>query len=274
MESLGEILKRITKDGSRPKLTASELRELEGERTDKCPSCDGAGWVSYGDHFGEPNFGQAHPCPKCTGWYEGCDRDMMREIFSETFPHKKSPRNFQNFEQNTPHRAKVFADVSAWVTDSNRCHVLTLAGPNGTGKSHLLEAIARSFYEVAGWPVMYQRATRLMAEFRGELGKEHYSLEHKFQRLSMPELLIVDDVTEYGTKFQAEVLEDILEPRYMGKGYLAIGTNIPVEVMAEKWSYRLADRIFDIDSGDTEVIYTMGRSYRTSKLWPILGRRK
>ena len=273
MESLGEVLKRIvSKQDFKPRLTPSQIQELDAVEAEPCQTCDGAAWVSRHVPVGHEDFGKAFPCPVCVGTID--EGDAMKKKFLENFPHKKSPRNFQNFDRNTPQRQKLFEEIMGWMADPARPQVLTLAGPNGTGKSHALEALGRELAEVRGWPVQYQRATRLMAQFRGELGAENPNLDRIFSYLAMPELLIIDDVTEYGTKFSAEVLEDILEPRYMGKGYLAIGTNIPVEVMAEKWSYRLADRIFDIESGDTQVIYTMGRSYRTSKVWPILGRRK
>ena len=85
--------------------------------------------------------------------------------------------------------------------------------------------------------------------------------------------MVIDDITERGTNFTAEVLENILEPRYQGHGYMVVATNIPDTVMAEVWGYRLTDRIFDLKSGDTELIYTTGKSARTGRYWPEIRRK-
>ena len=68
MESLGDILKRITErdsigavNGDRPGLQKHPpVEEPEGER---CPICDGAGWVSKRVPVGHPDFGEAFPLP-------------------------------------------------------------------------------------------------------------------------------------------------------------------------------------------------------------------
>ena len=268
MEALGEILQRIMSNRDcKPRSTSAPNSESNGGESEVCPMCDGAKVVS----FPAPEVGREYrPCPRCVGYVD--ERQAKCAKFGESFPNQNAPRTFSNFEQDTPAHKKLYGEVREWIDDPERSHVITLAGPNGTGKSHTLEAIGRELMGL-GWPVQYQRATRLMSQFRAEVGAEKPNLDRILQYLASPELLIVDDVTEYGTKFAAEMLEDIVEPRYQGQGYLAIGTNIPVEVMAEKWSYRLADRLFDIESGDTQLIYTMGKSYRTTKLWPILGRR-
>lgn len=273
MESLGTILQRIVKTPSRPRLTDTQMSEpktgVNGALID-CQICSGDGWLSYGAHLGEENFGEAHPCA-CTGWYEGIERDRMRERDFKNFPHKKDPRNFQNFEKNTSQRRELFEKVWAWAKDSERTHLLTLAGPNGTGKSHSLESLARYFFD-EGWTVQFHNMGKLAAEFRG-LVADHGNLDQKYASLTVPELLVVDDITDRGTNFTAEVLENILEPRYQGYGYLAVGTNIPDTVMAEVWGFRLTDRVFDLHSGDTELIYTTGSSARTGRHWPEIKRK-
>lgn len=273
MQSLGSILQRIVQTSSRPRLTDSQTSELvtvDGDGQVECQKCNGDGWLSYGVHLGEPHFGEAHPC-SCTGWYEGVERDRIRERDFENFPHKKDPRNFKNFEKNTSQRQELFEKIFLWVLNSERAHLLTLAGPNGTGKSHSLEAIARYFFD-AGWTVQFHNMGKLAAEFRG-LVAEKKNLDEKYASLAVPELLVIDDITERGTDFTAEVLENILEPRYQGRGYLVVGTNIPDTVMAEVWGFRLADRIFDLHSGDTELIYVTGSSARTGRHWPEIRRK-
>lgn len=248
----------------------SELVTAEGDGDPKCQKCSGDGWLSSKAHYGEPNFGEVQPC-SCTGWYEGQDRDLMRTRDFENFPHQKEPRNFQNFEQNTSQRQELFLKISAWAEDSERAHLLSLAGPNGTGKSHAAESLARYFFD-EGWTVQFHNMGKLAAEFRG-LVAEKKNLDEKYANLSVPQLLVVDDITERGTPFTAEVLENILEPRYQGHGYMIVGTNIPDTVMAEVYGFRLADRIFDLHSGDTELIYTTGSSARTGRHWPEITRK-
>jgi len=267
MESLGEILSRIVNTQDRPRLTLQQVSELvtaEGDGLAECPKCSGDGWLTYNVKFGEPNFGHVFPC-SCTGWYEGVERDRMREQDFENFPHKKAPRNFKNFEQNTSQRVELFEKIFSWAQDSDRAHLLSLAGPNGTGKSHALESLARHFFD-QGWTVQFHSMGKLAAEFRG-LVAEKKSLDEKYANLAVPELLVVDDITERGTDFTAEVLEVILEPRYQGRGYMIVATNIPDTVMAEVWGFRITDRVFDLHSGDTELIYTAGKSARTGRHW-------
>ena len=156
--------------------------------------------------------------------------------------------------------------MTAWAEDENRCNLLVLAGPHGTGKSHLLEALGREF-NAQGIPTQYHNMSRLMDIFRNELGNKPPNLDKHYRYLAQPTLLIIDDITEYGTEYSAGVLTEILEPRYNGRGLLAVGTNLTRVTMAEIWGMRLADRIFDIESGDTELVYTHGPSYRSGSTW-------
>ena len=105
--------------------------------------------------------------------------------------------------------------------------------------------------------------SRPMVTFRAELGNNPPDLDKHYSLLAQPRLLIIDDITEYGTEYSAQVLTEILEPRYNGRGLMAVATNLTQVTMAEIWGYRLADRIFDIESGGTELVYTHGPSYRS-----------
>ena len=280
-ESLGVILQRIqakymgTPGESTPRhssgLTAEKLGETE-QQCQKCSQggfCNGFGWVSHTVPLDHPDFGEAFPCPKCC---PPVDIDaMMVERFSATFPHKKDPRTWENFQKDSPFRTKLFDQVWAWAEDPNKSNLLVLAGPHGTGKSHLLEALGRGF-NASGIPTQYHNMSRLMVTFRAELGNKPPDLDKHYRMLAQPELLILDDITEYGTDYSAQVLTEILEPRYYGRGLLALATNLDKVSMAEIWGYRLADRIFDEDSGDTELVYSDGPSYRSGTTWQQMTR--
>jgi len=274
MEPLGDILKRIKANSQKrqQELTQLEIDAINAEppaesQIDVCSYggyCSGSGWVSHRVPLGHPDFGQAFPCPECVG--ESDVNAVLIERFSEDFPHKNEPRTWKNFEKNNSFRVDLFNQVTGWMNDEHRPHLLSLAGPHGTGKSHALEAMAREF-SARGIPTQYHNMGKLMVTFRTEAGKKPSNFDQHYNYLKQPELLVVDDITEWGTQFSSEVLVEILEPRYMGRGLMAVATNLTMTRLAEIWGYRLADRIFDIDSGDTELVYTHGPSYRSGNTW-------
>ena len=277
MESLGEILKRLTANGLQRQLEPMLLNQagMQSEQsveqhteqltqTSQCPSCSGSGWVSHSVPLDHPDFGEAFPCPECVKVIDV--KKILTEKFSASFPHKKNQKTWENFQQNNNFRSELFENVRTWADDEGRTNLLALVGPHGTGKSHCLEALGREF-NGRGIPTQYHNMSRLMVTFRAELGNKPPDLDKHYRALAQPDLLIIDDITEYGTEYSAQVLTEILEPRYNGRGLMAVGTNLTQVTMAEIWGMRLADRIFDIHSGDTELIYTHGPSYRSGTTW-------
>ena len=106
MESLGEVLKRIVnKQDFKPRLTPSQIQELDAVEAEPCQTCDGAAWVSRYVPVGHEDFGKAFPCPVCVGTID--EGDAMKKSFSRIFRTKNRREIFKTLIE-TRRKEKTF----------------------------------------------------------------------------------------------------------------------------------------------------------------------
>lgn len=122
---------------------------------------------------------------------------------------------------------------------------LLLTGSTGLGKTFLSTCIAQAVSE-QGFSVAYDTAINILAAYEtlkfgsgdGEAAAERTA------RYERADLLIIDDMgTEMGTAFTVSALYNLINNRLMASRPMIINTNLPAEVLAEKYSPAVASRL-------------------------------
>lgn len=274
MESLGTILKRIAgKRQSGQSGSSALLTSWAGplpSSTPKCPECQDSGMVVVGAQI---NNGRS-VWARCECRLSGSIGQLKR--YAE-LPNEDNPRTFYNFKARPEvngldqawHEATQFADQVVEHT------MLVLQGLNGIGKSHLIQAIGRDMLE-HGHIVKYAFVPELLDKLRdtydwvnrvgGSVNED--SLEQVMARYKVPDVLLLDDITDKRvTPFAVDKIEQLVDERYRNDRLMVVATNLTQTQMAETWSFRLADRLFDEGTGKVRIVKMVGPSYRTGRSW-------
>ena len=153
---------------------------------------------------------------------------------------------------------------------------VVLAGRVGTGKTHLLTSLAQAYSreeeghwneeaentwtatqerrDVEYWPIL-----DLVSELRAEMKTDERWIS---ERCRTCDLLILDDFgQERVTDFVLEEIERIIDWRYRDMLPLAIGTNLTIKQIQEKYGDRMISRWVS----QCEIVKMIGPDYRKKK---------
>jgi DNA replication protein DnaC len=134
---------------------------------------------------------------------------------------------------------------------------LVLAGPTGTGKTHLAAAVAWEWFE-DGCSVIFARMDDLLDDLRA--GYENTTYHQRLEAIRRCGLLVLDDLGTEATKDWAEEKVDrIIDWRYINRLPLVVTTNVRGEELAPRIASRLADRSCSL------VIQIEATDYRTEE---------
>ena len=189
MESLGSLLTRISQRSNESNRAA--MPEPEASYEPVCVTCRGHRWVARKVLVGDPNFGQALPCPSCID----PSQQVHRLARYSNLPASMG-LGFDDFKRSA-------GVESAWQAAvrfaKNPRGILTLYGPNGTGKTHLLVAIGNELLS-RGVAVKYAFVPDLLEEVRSTFSEASESTAQQiYEAHRYADVLLLDDVKARNT---------------------------------------------------------------------------
>ena len=251
VESLGDILKRMTANASSRNTTPGEDKfQASSELTSLCSICGDLGWVRHKVPVNHPDFGELYPC-RCQkpenlpqrrqilAEYSGLPSDMMERMTFEGFdPAGNAADREDRFSlEHALTAAKTFVRYpDGW---------LLLAGPHGCGKTHLSAAIIGESIR-AGQVAFFAFVPDLLDHLRSTFSP-HSSIEydHLFEQVKSIPLLVLDDLgAESGTQWAQEKLYQLFVHRHNRRLPTVINTYLPMKEL-EHAHPRVASRLKD-----------------------------
>ncbi|GLY92432.1 hypothetical protein Airi02_103600 [Actinoallomurus iriomotensis] len=147
------------------------------------------------------------------------DIERAARIRAAGFPHDKSFASWQGERSSIPAEVQQALIALEWARRSEN---LVIAGPSGTGKSHLVEALCRHAID-AGMRVCWNSLESL-----GTLlakAKIDQSVTRTIARICRADLIVIDDIGVLpGEPIQAEAFYRIIDSAYERRA-LAVTTN-------------------------------------------------
>ena len=203
-------------NGDRSGLRNVPLQEPEEE--ERCPICNGAGWVSKRVPVGHPDFGEAFPC-RCQQPHDTDQRSdalrrysnlgaLRRTTFEDTRPEGLLP----DAAGKSLFRVALAAAVSF---AENPEGWLVLVGPSGSGKTHLAVAVANRCID-RGLPTYFIVAADLLDHLRATYAPDSdVSYDELFDQVRNAPILVLDDLSaQYATPWAQEKLFQIISHRF------------------------------------------------------------
>ena len=175
-------------------------------------------------------------------------------------------KTFANFEP-VPGTEEAVALSHQWIARETSANVLTLAGPNGCGKSHLTEAIGRAMV-AAGVSTRYAYAPDLLHEIRSTFHDESSDPDAMLEHYRRFGVLLIDDLGAINpTAWGVKTLSEMMDYRYRSGLLMVVAVNRSMTEIAKMMDPDIADRLWDARSGRTLVARITAPSYRTDETW-------
>ena len=188
--------------------------------------------------------------------------NLPRSVRGPGGPHDWREASFDNTRE-TPGNAEAIHLVKAY-TLGNAPPIVMLIGPPGTGKTHLLEAAGRTLLAQQK-SVRYELAASMLDSMRPS---SEGSPESDVAVYILPQILILDDLgAEKASDWVVDKLMAIIDERYRNNRRLMIATNATEIEMIQRLGPRLADRLYDVNSGKVAHVHIDDLSARQSPMF-------
>ena len=262
MESLGDILRRVTARNSWKTSNGDSARVLiDQTEADVCSDCRGSGWVRKDVPIGHPDFGEAFPC-HCRETDNPMSRMATLRKYSNLGP--LSRITFAATKLEGPLPDTISQDMFARAMDAavkfagNPEGWLTLAGPHGSGKTHLAAAAANRCIE-SGHPTFFIPASDLLDHLRSAYSPNNeVSFDDLFEQVRNVPVLVLDDLSAHSTTpWAQEKLFQVFSSRFNA----CLPTVVTVRGSLQRLNEGLRTRLESPDglSGMPCRVFTLGQ---------------
>lgn len=177
--------------------------------------------------------------------------------FSEITPSMRS-RNMDNFiTHNRPECVAVAYETAEQYLDSfedcknKQKNSIFLGGRPGSGKTHLLLAVANALIE-RGHSVLYFPFVEGLDELRSEIRDNGPNYQRKLERLQRSPLLFIDDLYksrkgEEPTKYEIKFLFSVVNYRYLNNLPMLLSSELTIDQVLF-WDEAIGSRLAEMCS--------------------------
>ena len=261
----------------RQKLTASD--KVPWPEGSECPEC---GYWFVWDQDGQPVPGvmeaidyrmthesryQMAAC-KCEARQQERLRQMSVRFGNANLPTAVSindgkPMRFTNFDVDDGNKEARSA-AGDFVRGLTPHTGLVVVSDVGLGKSHLLAAMGFEIVK-AGGSARYEVAGEMLDTLKSSFSNgSHDSLSDVKNAYHAYDVLMIDDLgMEPTTEWAAGQITSMIDYRYRHDRRFVIVTNLTQDIIRDQFGSRLADRLWDRNSGRIRRVYLQGESWRT-----------
>jgi len=164
---------------------------------------------------------------------------IQRILINSGLPKGFGDKTFDNWDEkyNKDARDAIFNYAKLWPKMSEQGKGLYIYGPYGTGKTHLVVALANYIINEYSAHVVFGTLTKLFMPLKDAIGLDDtHLLQRERERLYNADLLIIDDLgKERPTDFVSEELYTLINTRYENKKPVVITSNYTVDEFAKKY---------------------------------------
>lgn len=219
MESLEDTLKRIVSTRRAPNgISDAPPPPTDDGGDDACEICGGRGWYTPEVPVGHPDFGKALTCR--------CQRQRFSMERLDRLLQYSNLGNLARFTFETLNPDGIAADADSRSMFAHACRIaaeyaenpdgwLVLAGPNGSGKTHLAAAIANQRIK-AGQVVFFMHVPDLLDHLRSTYAPtSELTYSDLYTQVVDAPLLILDGIGAHSsTPWAEEKLQQVVNHRF------------------------------------------------------------
>lgn len=187
--------------------------------------------------------------------------EVERRVRLSNIPRESmTTHRLETWEHRVDGGEQWWPKIKAYAGREYQHPFLTLAGPRGTGKTHIALAVGWEWLRL-GAGVLYYHTEDLLDALRRGYSLSHqgttdvYDLTLEFMRQA--NLLIIDDLGAHNeTDWAVVKLDQIVDYRYERKRPLIVTTNLALNRLPESIADRLSEGL---------IVHLTGESYRKRK---------